>query len=123
MWEALIDISHNMEDPWCVLGDFNSVLHQGERMGGNDANEREMREFGDCILQCGLQEFKYVGPFTMAYGLTCLISHMLLTKPTVYQITLLLWLTFLFAQDQKRHLCSVICGPKMPNLLKLLCLS
>ncbi|KAJ8421214.1 hypothetical protein Cgig2_028027 [Carnegiea gigantea] len=63
MWEALVEISHTMDDPWCVLGDFNSVLHQGERMGGNDADEREMRDFGECIHQCGLQEFYYVGAF------------------------------------------------------------
>jgi len=107
--------------------------------GGIDTNESERREFGDCILQCGLQEFKYVGAFftwtnkqvwsridrALHNGLWFDLfdfTHVT-TKPTVYQITLLLWLTFLFAQDQKRHLCSVICGPKMPNLLKLLSLS
>ena len=46
----------------CVR-DFNSVLHQGERVGGNEADEREMRDFGDYISQCGLQEFNYVGAF------------------------------------------------------------
>ena len=34
MWDTLVDISHNMDDPWCVMGDFNSVLHHGERRGG-----------------------------------------------------------------------------------------
>jgi len=63
MWEALVEISHTMDDPWCVLGDFNLILHQGERMGGNDADERKMRDFGECIHQCGLQEFHYMGAF------------------------------------------------------------
>ncbi|KAJ8436754.1 hypothetical protein Cgig2_009728 [Carnegiea gigantea] len=27
IWEALVKISHTMDDPWCVLEDFNSVLH------------------------------------------------------------------------------------------------
>ena len=52
-----------MDEPWCVLGDFNSVLHQGERMGGNEADDREMRDFGDCKTQCGLEELNYVGAF------------------------------------------------------------
>ena len=34
MWDILVAISHNMDDPWSVLGDFNSVLNQGERVGG-----------------------------------------------------------------------------------------
>jgi len=63
MWDTLADISHNMDDPWCVMGDFNSVLHQGERIGGNEADEREMRDFGECTTQCGLQEFNYVGAY------------------------------------------------------------
>ncbi|KAJ8419833.1 LOW QUALITY PROTEIN: hypothetical protein Cgig2_030510 [Carnegiea gigantea] len=47
MWDTLVAISHTMNDPWCVLGDFNSVLHQGERVGGNEADERKMRDFGE----------------------------------------------------------------------------
>ena len=61
LWDALISISNTMDDPWCILGDFNSVLHQGERMGGTTATEREMRDFGECIQHCGLQEFNTVG--------------------------------------------------------------
>jgi len=31
--------------------------------GGNEADEWEMRDFSECITQCGLQEFNYVGAY------------------------------------------------------------
>ncbi|KAJ8444075.1 hypothetical protein Cgig2_030932 [Carnegiea gigantea] len=63
LWSTLVSMSNNLDDSWCVLGDFNSVLHQGERVGGNDVSESEMTHFGDCISNCGLQEFSYIGAF------------------------------------------------------------
>ncbi|KAJ8420081.1 hypothetical protein Cgig2_019937 [Carnegiea gigantea] len=34
LWEDLIALSQTLEDPWCVLGDFNSVLHEGKELVG-----------------------------------------------------------------------------------------
>ncbi|KAJ8422445.1 hypothetical protein Cgig2_033522 [Carnegiea gigantea] len=51
------------EDPWCVLGDFNSVLNQLERIGGIDVADGEVSDFVACIKHCGLQEFSYGGAF------------------------------------------------------------
>ncbi|KAJ8424797.1 hypothetical protein Cgig2_001811 [Carnegiea gigantea] len=34
LWEDLRSFAVNMGDAWCVLGDFNVVLHPEERMGG-----------------------------------------------------------------------------------------
>jgi len=33
------------EIPWCVLGDFNAVVHQGDRMGGLEVNDGENKGF------------------------------------------------------------------------------
>ena len=27
LWEDLEDIAHHMNEAWCVLGDFNAILH------------------------------------------------------------------------------------------------
>ena len=35
LWQTLRDISSNMEDAWGVLGDFNLVLYNGDRIGEN----------------------------------------------------------------------------------------
>jgi len=45
------------------MGDFNSVLYSGDRIRGNDATESEMDAFGECLAQCGLQEFGFTGAY------------------------------------------------------------
>ena len=36
LWEALKTIAKAMQEACCILGDFNSVLHPGDKMGGID---------------------------------------------------------------------------------------
>ena len=36
LWDALISLLASMDDAWCVLGDFNSVLYPQDRRGGTD---------------------------------------------------------------------------------------
>ena len=53
-------ISHNMEEvPWCVLGDFIVVLYKGHRIGGVEVPDGEIRDYANCLLQCGLHEFNH----------------------------------------------------------------
>jgi len=59
LWEALIDIAQNMDEAWCVLGDFNSVLHLGDRMGGTEVKDFEFKLFANCNDLCNLQELRY----------------------------------------------------------------
>ena len=63
LWEAIESIALSLEDTWCVLGDFNTVLRLGERIGGVEVTERETRDFTSCINQNGLTEFQYEGAF------------------------------------------------------------
>ncbi|KAJ8426938.1 hypothetical protein Cgig2_012898 [Carnegiea gigantea] len=44
-------------------GDFNSILHQGDRIGGINVTEGEIKDFAACIQHCGLQEFRFEGAF------------------------------------------------------------
>ena len=34
LWEDIKNLSHSLEDPWSILGYFNVVLYQGDRIGG-----------------------------------------------------------------------------------------
>jgi len=61
LWEALKNIANTMEDAWCILGDFNSVA--GDRMGGTDIQDTEVRKFEDCIRACDIQEMQSRGPY------------------------------------------------------------
>nr|XP_016433102.1 PREDICTED: uncharacterized protein LOC107759635 [Nicotiana tabacum] len=39
-----------------VLGDFNSVLKAGDRIGGNPVTRAEVKDFHSCVEECGLLE-------------------------------------------------------------------
>ncbi|KAJ8434654.1 hypothetical protein Cgig2_034088 [Carnegiea gigantea] len=63
LWHSLIAIAEHMDDPWCVLGDFNVVLYSGDRMGGIDIHDFEVKPSADCIATCELQELRFLGPY------------------------------------------------------------
>ncbi|KAJ8432338.1 hypothetical protein Cgig2_020687 [Carnegiea gigantea] len=63
LWGDLMSLAQSLEDPWYMLGDFNSVLKLGERIGGVEVTDGETSDFAACIKQCGLQEFNYKRAF------------------------------------------------------------
>jgi len=63
LWKNIQTISQSLAGPWSLLSDFNSVLHQGDRIGGVEVNDGETKDFAECIQHCNLQEFNYKGPF------------------------------------------------------------
>lgn len=60
LWTALTSIANSLIEPWCVLGDFNSVLYAGDRIGGTPIQEYEIRPFAECIEVCELTEMRYL---------------------------------------------------------------
>ncbi|RYR20521.1 hypothetical protein Ahy_B03g065693 [Arachis hypogaea] len=70
LWRSLRAISLNTYLPWCALGDFNALLHEYERRGGTENNDRgACEEFQTCISDCGLMDLGYSGwPFTWRRG-------------------------------------------------------
>jgi len=63
LWQTLRDIEATMDEAWCVLGDFNSVLYKGDRIEGKAIQDDEIHHFSECIINCGLHELKYKGPY------------------------------------------------------------
>lgn len=52
-----------------VLGDFNEILYSLEKEGGNASPNAMMKEFRDCLAECGLDDMGYIGdPFTWRRG-------------------------------------------------------
>ncbi|RAL50899.1 hypothetical protein DM860_005255 [Cuscuta australis] len=47
--------------PWCLIGDFNSILSCEDRIGGNPVTWEEIREFKECIQDNGLEELPSEG--------------------------------------------------------------
>ena len=50
-----------MEEAWCVLGDFNSVLYARDRIGGNNIHDSQIKAFANCIMLNELQEIHFQG--------------------------------------------------------------
>ncbi|KAJ8421943.1 hypothetical protein Cgig2_012935 [Carnegiea gigantea] len=61
--EALKTIAKDMEEARCILGDFNSVLHPSDRMGGTRTQDAEIRKFKECITTCEIEEMRSRGPY------------------------------------------------------------
>lgn len=69
LWNELWDTHNNHNLPWCVVGDFNSVLHPHEKEGGGNFNTRAGQWFAQCIFYCNLLDLGYMGPsFTWRSG-------------------------------------------------------
>lgn len=51
----------NCSAPSIVVGDFNIIWHDGERLGGCPRLAIAMEEFNSCINTCGFTEMQYTG--------------------------------------------------------------
>ncbi|KAF5481513.1 hypothetical protein F2P56_002155 [Juglans regia] len=60
LWHDLEERT-DMDQPWLVLGDFNVIRRDSERVGGNPRPLISMLEFSDCIDRCGLLEISSCG--------------------------------------------------------------
>lgn len=63
LWNELHHIHNNINLPWSVAGDFNSVLHAREKEGGRAFNHRAGQQFAQCIFDCNLVDLGCKGPF------------------------------------------------------------
>ena len=69
LWEDLRRWSPNQ--PWLVLGDFNSVLSQLDRQDSAPVTTYEITDFHSCCMDIGLSDLLYSGcHFTWNRGLT-----------------------------------------------------
>lgn len=63
LWSSLICWGINHEDPWILLGDFNSTLYPNEREGGTNPITIEREEFLLCATTLGIEDTAFVGSF------------------------------------------------------------
>ncbi|XP_026454012.1 uncharacterized protein LOC113355377 [Papaver somniferum] len=60
LWSEMKIIS-DLNKPWIILGDFNAVLTQDEKVGGKVPNRNSILEFNDCLNQCELVQAPKTG--------------------------------------------------------------
>ncbi|PSR91221.1 Endonuclease/exonuclease/phosphatase protein [Actinidia chinensis var. chinensis] len=63
LWENLRRFNSIHHHPWILLGDFNNVLSNGERINGMPVTTYEIREFKECCYDLGLSDLRSTGAF------------------------------------------------------------
>ncbi|XP_019200118.1 PREDICTED: uncharacterized protein LOC109193755 [Ipomoea nil] len=68
-WDLLLTLSTRSQLPWIVMGDFNDLLYQHEKRGGNPHRNNLLRWFGEVIDGCALTQLPMSGyRFTWEMG-------------------------------------------------------
>ncbi|KAF8088698.1 hypothetical protein N665_0532s0058 [Sinapis alba] len=65
VWERITRIGINRNAPWCLVGDFNAICHNGEKLGGPLRCASFFRPFNDMLRDCKMKELPSTcDPFT-----------------------------------------------------------
>ncbi|XP_074305323.1 uncharacterized protein LOC141640418 [Silene latifolia] len=62
LWEQLNQIKDQCVKPWCICGDFNSVLDYNERLG-REVIWNEIKDFRQCVEYCEVIDIVAHGSF------------------------------------------------------------
>ncbi|EOY06956.1 Uncharacterized protein TCM_021518 [Theobroma cacao] len=61
LWNCLRSLSSDMQGPWMVDGDFNTIVSCAERLNGASPHEGSMEDFAATLLDCGLIDAGFEG--------------------------------------------------------------
>ncbi|VFQ59176.1 unnamed protein product [Cuscuta campestris] len=63
LWEQLVNTAKGIDDSWIIVGDFNAVLSNMDRIGGNNITEEETKDFKDCMINYAMEEVPSDGSY------------------------------------------------------------
>ncbi|GLU11862.1 hypothetical protein SLE2022_285820 [Rubroshorea leprosula] len=61
LWNELSTIAENISMPWMMIGDFNDVLDQSEKFGGNRICQARVQFYLECMNNCNMIDLGFVG--------------------------------------------------------------
>ena len=61
LWNYIVNESSLNTCPWTVMGDFNAIMHAGDKSGGDASWPRYQDDFKDCITHSELLQAPYTG--------------------------------------------------------------
>ncbi|XP_023883345.1 uncharacterized protein LOC111995659 [Quercus suber] len=62
LWENLKMLTNLHDLPWALIGDFNEVLLEEEKSGGNPVCMRRVRAIKECMDACHVMDLGFSGP-------------------------------------------------------------
>lgn len=60
-WSLLRRLATENQMPWLCVGDFNEILSDSKKLGGNLRRDDRMRDFRFCLEDCGLKDLGFIG--------------------------------------------------------------
>ena len=61
-WDYLQNLALNISFSWLLLGDFNDMMSEEEKLGGIPINRTHMTAFRNCLDNCRLIDLGFHGP-------------------------------------------------------------
>lgn len=61
VWDQIRRLAANMQDSWLLIGDFNDILTQSEKEGGNPRPLRKIINFQRLLSDCHLMDLEFKG--------------------------------------------------------------
>ena len=61
-WRILERLGNSNHLPWLCMGDFNEIVSDSEKLGGNLRSPKQMERFWDAINRCRFRDLGCVGP-------------------------------------------------------------
>ena len=62
LWHDLETFAQHLNKPWLVLGDFNEVINQSEKLGGRPVSRMRSDLFATTMDNCELVDLGFSGP-------------------------------------------------------------
>ncbi|GLT87033.1 hypothetical protein SLE2022_051370 [Rubroshorea leprosula] len=61
LWQELTVMANVIQGPWMIIEDFNDVVDQSEKFGGNEISQTHVRAYLDCMNNCNMVDLGFIG--------------------------------------------------------------